>query len=143
MNMELLQIVLWIMIPAFVIIGIGFFLLSTVGKNGKIYSVDDTFLHIYGMLHPFFPKRIRFSDMDEVVFYHSWLEPIGRGRWWTVQVRYLSDCRMRFMISDRDAPDYNPSIVKDFFGYSTTTGADLAKEHLVNVLENHGVKCMS
>ena len=143
MNIELLQVVFWITIPGLVICVIGLWLLSTVGEKGRVYSVDDTSLHIYRMLHRFRPKKIRLSDIEEAVLFHSWLEPSRgtRGGRWMVRVRYSGTRYACFMLSDQDAPDHRPSIAKDIFGYSTPAGADRAAEHFRNVLESHGVRC--
>ena len=145
-NVELFQVILWITIPALVLCGIGLFLLSTVGEKGKLYSIDDTFLYIYGMCHKLHPKKIRLSNIDEVIIYHSWLEPGVGGRWlrgqrWTVRMRYSKERYTRFMLSDQDTPDYKLSVVKDIFGYSAPAGADQAVLYILSKLKSHGIKC--
>ena len=152
-NYEVLQIVLWITIPGLITVLGGIFVMyfmsKGAGEEGRIYSIDDTYLEVYARQHKIHPKKIPLCEIKEVVIYHSWLEPGDifhpRGRRFTVRVEYSNNQYIRFMISDRDAPDYKKSVFKTIFtgfcGYSFRPEAERARVYLMETLRGHGVKC--
>ncbi|GEM_PF-3581697 len=79
-------------------------------------------LYMPSFLHP---KKIPLSEIDEVVIYHSWFEPTRkgvRGRRWTVRVRHSNNKHTRFMICDKEIPNYERLWGKTFWGIQCGLG---------------------
>lgn len=144
--MDLLKIILLFTLPFLLISLMCIFLLSTIGKSGKIYSIDEEYLQIYRMLHKVCPKKIPLSDINEVVIYHSWFEVLtwmggGSEHKWTVRVNYLDDKQIRFIMNAYDNPAYKRPTEKEIIRYSAFEEANNARDYLIQTLKEHGVNC--
>lgn len=146
LDIDLLKIILLVTHPFLLISLLCIFLLSTIGKNGKIYSIDEEYLQIYRIVHNVCPKKIPLSNINEVVIYHSWFEILTRmggesEHKWTVRVNYLNDKQIHFIINAYDHPDYKRPTVKEMSGYSAFEETNNARDYLIRTFKEHGVNC--
>lgn len=115
MNTELMQIILLITMPLWVICIVWALFIYISRKYTRTYKIDKDFFYIGGIYNR---KKIRLSDISEVNIYHSWLEPRRHPALWTVRIDYSKGKYARFFISVTDAPDYKGFQMKELFlGY--------------------------